>query len=117
MERPEYCRGEIWWASLPEPFGSMPGYRRPVVIISSNKFNRSNISTVLGVILTSNIHLASAPGNVLLLAKKTGLPKDSVANVTQIITVDKSFLTEKAGELSSELMQILEKGLRLVMGL
>jgi mRNA interferase MazF len=117
MEFLEYTRGEIWWATLPEPSGSMPGFRRPVVIISSNGFNRSNIKTILAVILTSNLSLASSRGNVLLPAKKTGLPKDSVANVTQIITIDKAILTDRVGYLSSDLMQKLDQGLRLAMAL
>jgi mRNA interferase MazF len=87
-------RGEIWWASLPEPQGSEPGYRRPVVIIQSDRFNRSQINTVIAVTISSNLRLAQAPGNVLLPHRVSGLAKDSVANVSQVITVDKSFLSE-----------------------
>ncbi len=108
-------RGDIWWASLPEPSGSMPGYRRPIVIVQSDSFNRSRINTVLAVVITSNLRLANAPGNIFLSAGSTGLSKDSVANVSQIITVDKSFLMERVGGLTSEQMQRLEEGLRLVM--
>ena len=110
-------RGEIWWASLPEPAGSMPGYRRPVVIIQSNAFNRSRINTVLAVVITSNLRLANAPGNVYLSAQNTGLPQESVANISQVITVDRAFLTEQIGQLTSRQMQELEEGLRLVLSL
>ena len=82
-------RGEIWWASLPEPVGSEPGYRRPVLIVQSDDFNRSRISTIIAVVITSNTRLAQAPGNVLLTKKLSGLLRDSVANISQIITVDK----------------------------
>jgi len=108
-------RGEIWWATLPEPVGSELGYRRPVLIIQSNDFNRSRISTVIAVVITSNTKLAEAPGNVFLPGNVTGLPKDSVANVSQVITIDKSFLTERVGSLSSEFLQRVETGLRLVL--
>ena len=110
-------RGEVWWATLPEPVGSMPGYRRPLVIIQADSFNRSRINTVIAVVLTSNLNLADAPGNVLLHAQSTGLPKDSVANVSQLITVDRQLLTEQIGRLSARQMQRLEDGLRLVMSL
>jgi mRNA interferase MazF len=82
-------RGEIWWASLPEPLGSEPGFRRPLLIVQSDDFNRSRIRTVVAVVITSNLRLASAPGNVLLLAKETKLPEDSVANLSQIIAVER----------------------------
>ena len=84
-------RGEIWWASLPEPRGSEPGYSRPVLVVQADDFNRSRINTVIAVVITSNIRLAEAPGNVLLSRKATGLPKQSVANVSQLITLDKAF--------------------------
>ncbi len=89
-------RGEIWWASLPEPTGSEPGYRRPVLVVQSDDFNRSRIATVIALVITSNTKLGQAPGNVYLPQKLTGLPRDSVANVPQIITVDKSLLTERS---------------------
>lgn len=95
----------------------MPGYRRPVLIIQADTFNRSRIQTVLAVVLTSNLKLAEAPGNVLLTARATGLPKDSVANVSQIITVDKSLLTEEVGQLVQRDMLRVDAGLRLVMSL
>ena len=110
-------RGEIWWADLPEPLGSEPGYRRPVLIVQSDKFNRSKIATVIAVIITSNIRVAQAPGNVLLPESETGLLKASVANVSQTLTVDKRFLTEKVGEISTRLLNEVEDGLRLVLQL
>jgi mRNA interferase MazF len=108
-------RGEIWWANLPDPVGSEPGYRRPVLIIQDDTFNQSRISTVIVVILTSNIQLAEAPGNVLLPFKATGLPKDCVANVSQIFTVDKRFLVERVGSLPKDLLEEVDEGLRAIL--
>jgi len=110
-------RGEIWWAELPEPAGSEPGYRRPLVILQSNAFNKSNIRTVIAAVITSNLNLADAPGNVLLATKKSKLPQKSVINVSQLITVDKDFLTEKVNRLPVSLMNKLDDGLRLVLKL
>ena len=110
-------RGEIWWASLPEPAGSEPGYRRPIVIVQSDEFNHSLINTVIAVLLTSNLALAEAPGNLLLPARVTGLAKNSVANVSQMLTVDKRFLTERVGKLPPAVMKELEAGVRLVLDL
>ena len=110
-------RGEIWWASLPTPSGSQPGFRRPLLIIQANEFNSSRINTVIAVAITSNLRLAQAPGNVLLPAKTSGLNRDSVANVSQVITVDKSFLTEKIGKLKPQLLEAIDNGLRLAMAL
>jgi mRNA interferase MazF len=110
-------RGEIWWATLPEPVGSEPGFRRPVLVVQSDDFNRSRINTVITVVITSNTRLAEAPGNVFLPRHVTGLPKDSVANVSQVITLDKSFLTERVGVLPSPILQQVETGLRLVLAL
>ncbi len=110
-------RGEIWWASLGKPSGSEPGYRRPLLIIQSNEFNRSRINTVMAAVITSNLRLAKAPGNVLLTDKDTGLKKDSVVNVSQVITVDKAFLTEIIGKLSSQQIEAVNNGLRLAMSL
>ena len=110
-------RGELWWAELPEPVASEPGYRRPVLVVQSDAFNRSRIATVVAVVLTSNLKLAQAPGNVLLPRKSTALAKDSVANVSQVITIDKSFLTEQIGRLPAYLLTEVEDGLRLVMSL
>ena len=110
-------RGELWWAALPAPTGSGPGYRRPVLIVQSNDFNRSRIQTVLAVIITSNLRLAKAPGNVLIRASRSGLPKDSVANVSQLITVDKQLLRRRVKKLSDEILQQVDDGLRLVLSL
>ena len=108
-------RGEIWWISLREPVGSEPGYRRPALVISTDSMNLSAIRTVLTAILTTNLNLANAPGNVFLSASETGLPKDSVVNVSQIVTVDKDFFTEFVGELEFETMLKVADGLRLAM--
>ena len=110
-------RGDIWWANLPEPAGSEPGYRRPIVIIQADTFNQSAIRTVIGVGLTTNLHLADAPGNILLLSRQTGLPKDCVANVSQVITADKSTLTERVGTLSASVLARIEEGLRRILDL
>lgn len=96
---------------------SEPGYRRPVLVIQSDDFNRSRIATVIALVITSNATLAHAPGNVFLPQKVSGLPKDSVANVSQIVTVDKSFLTERVGVLPPSMMEQIEKGLCLVLHL
>lgn len=110
-------RGEIWWAELPDPTASEPGFRRPVVIVQSNAFNRSRIRTIIAVVLTSNLRLAEAPGNVLIAASDSGLPKDSVANVSQVITVDRTSLTERCGRLPGHLIRSIDEGLRLVLSL
>lgn len=108
-------RGEIWWASLPDPAGSGPGFRRPVLVVQKDAFTVSNISTVVVVVITSNLRLAEAPGNVLLPKKSTGLPQDSVANISQIITIDKRFLTERVGDLPRSLYEKIEAGLKLIL--
>jgi mRNA interferase MazF len=110
-------RGDIWWADLPDPVASEPGYRRPLLIIQIDDFNRSRINTVVVVVMTTNLRLAEAPGNVMLKSTQTGLPKDSVANVSQVLTIDKSFLSEKAGKLKKLELLKVEFGLRLVLGL
>ena len=110
-------RGEIWWASLPDPKGSGPGYRRPVLIVQDDEFNRSRISTVIVAVLTSNVALAPAPGNVLLKARRAGLPKDSVVNVSQLITIDKRFLADKVKTLNSPTMAEVDEGLRLILAI
>ena len=110
-------RGEIWWATLRPPTGSEPGRRRPVLIIQSNDFNKSRINTVVIAVLTTNLHLKAAPGNVFLSKRSAKLPKDSVVNVSQVITLDKSFLTEHIGILSSDKMKHVDEGLRLVLDL
>ena len=110
-------RGDIWWAVLRPPAGSDPGYRRPVLIIQCDDFNKSRINTVVVAILTSNLRLQSAPGNVFLSKRSTKLSKDSVTNVSQIVTMDKSFLTERIGRLSIDKMKYVDDGLRLVLNL
>jgi mRNA interferase MazF len=97
------AQGEVWWAGLGEPAGSEPGFRRPVVVVQSDAFNASSLRTVLCVVLTSNVKWGEAPGNVLRSARATGLPKPSVANVSQLVTIDRTALTERAGRLSANL--------------
>ncbi len=108
-------RGEIWWANLPDPGGSEPGYRRPILIVQDDTFTQSRISTVIVVIITSNIQLAAAPGNALLPKGATGLSKDSVANVSQILTVAKTFLVECIGSLPNHLQEEVDDGLRTIL--
>lgn len=110
-------RGEIWWAELQEPVGSGPGYKRPLLIIQSNDFNKSKINTTIAAVITSNIRLAAAPGNVILSSKRSKLPKESVINVSQIITIDKSFLTEKVHTLPNKFMAQVDEGVKLVLKL
>ena len=110
-------RGEVWWATLPAPVASEPGYRRPVLVIQSDEFNRSLIRTVVVVVVTSNLRLAEAPGNVLLPRKEIRLPKRSVANVSQLMTLDRTFLTERIGRVSARQLQEVESGIRLVLSL
>jgi mRNA interferase MazF len=102
-------QGDVYWAALPHPRGSGPGFRHPVVIIQNNDFNRSRIGTVVACVLTSNLERAAAPGNVALRKGEGGLPKRSVVNVSQIATLDRSELLEKLGELSkARVMEILD---------
>ena len=108
-------RGDIRWASLKTPGGSGPGFRRPVLVIQSNEFNRSRINTVIAVAITSNLVLANAPGNVRIPARASGLKKASVVNVSQIITVDRTFLSGRVGVLNSKYLREVEDGLRLVL--
>ena len=110
-------RGEIWWASLPEPRASEPGYRRPVLVVQADEFNRSNITTVLGLAITSNLFVAAAPGNVRLSSRVSGLRKPSVVNVSQMVTIDKRFLVEKVKSLDKESMRRVDDGLRLVLAI
>jgi mRNA interferase MazF len=110
-------RGEIWWAELQEPAGSGPGYKRPLVVIQSNDFNKSRINTIIAVVLTTNMKLADSPGNVMLSKKMTGLPKDSVTNVSQIITIDRYYLSDRVGILPARTMRRIDDGLRLVLSL
>ena len=110
------AQGEVWWAELAEPSGSEPGFRRPVVIVQGDAFNRSRIATIVCVALTINLRWAAAPGNVLLSSRLTGLPKDSVANVSQLITLDRSVLTERVGALPAKKLQLVLLGLDIVLG-
>ena len=110
-------RGDVWWADSGEPGGSEPGDRRPILVVQSDSFNRSRLRTVVAVVLTSNVRLIDAPGNVLLPAKSTGLPKDSVVNVSRIITLDRDFLDERSGRIHGSLLKDVENGLRLVLDL
>ena len=113
----EIQRGEIWWASLPPPAGSGPGYRRPVLVVQDNDFNDSEIRTVVIVVITSNLELSSAPGNVVLRRQETGLPRKSVVNVSQVWTVDKSFLTDRVGVIPPNVLNQVAEGLRLILAL
>ena len=110
-------RGEVWWASLPDPAGSGPGYRRPVLLVQANEFTRSRIQTVVVVVLTSNLRLAEAPGNVRITASRSGLPRDSVANVSRVVTLDKGLLTSRVRKLPEAIVRQVDAGLRLVLAL
>jgi mRNA interferase MazF len=109
-------QGEIWWADLPDPEGSGPGFRRPVVVVQSDALNRSRIATVICVPLTSNLKWALAPGNLRLSARVTGLPKESVANVSLIVTIDKTLLTKRVGKLPASKLELVLSGIGLVLG-
>src|SRR6188474_656068 len=105
-------RGEIWWADLPVPRGSEPGHRRPVLIVQSNQFNESHIQTVIVAAITSNLHLADAPGNIRLRPAESGLTKVSVVNISQLLTLGRQFLIEKTGTLPVAAMNRVAEGLR-----
>lgn len=109
-------QGDVWWADLAVPSGSGPGFRRPVVVVQGNSLNRSQIATVVCVLLTSNLKWAKAPGNVLLSARATGLSKDSVANVSQIISLDKTLLNDHSGRLSQSKISLVLSGIDVVLG-
>ena len=110
-------RGEVWWANLERPFGSEPGYRRPVVIIQSDTFNQSRISTVIIAVITSNMKLADSPGNISLEARTADLTRESVVNVSQLITIDRRRLTERLGQLPPERIAAVDAGLRRILSL
>ena len=109
-------QGEVWWADLDEPAGSGPGVRRPVVIVQGNHLNRSRLATVVCVPLTNNLAWARAPGNVMLSAKVSGLPEDSVANVSQIVAVGKRFLTERTAKLGEKDFAQVITGIDIILG-
>ncbi len=110
-------RGEVWWADLAEPRGSEPGFRRPMLIVQADSFNRSRIRTVVAVALTSKMRLLDAPGNVLVPGEEAGLPRDSVANVSQVVTLDRDYLGERCGTIGSKVMTRVDAGLRLALDL
>ena len=110
------AQGDVCWADLPAPVGSGPGFRRPVVVIQGDALNRSRVATVICVPLTSNLKWAEAPGNVLVPARSSGLSKDSVANVSQIITLDRVLLTERVGRISKKQLELVFSGLDIVLG-
>ena len=109
-------QGEIWWADLSEPIGSAPGFRRPVVIVQGDSLNQSRIATAICVPLTSNLEWKNAPGNVDLPRGTTGLTKDSVANVSQVITIDRQSLTDRIGKLPESKMQLILAGIDIILG-
>lgn len=109
-------QGEVWWADLAEPRGSEPVYRRPVLIVQGDAFNRSSIATVIVAPLTTDLRWAEAPGNVLLKARSTGLPRDSVANVSQIVAIDRAALTDRVGRASPAKVDLVLRGIDVVLG-
>ncbi|HSB11849.1 MAG TPA: type II toxin-antitoxin system PemK/MazF family toxin [Blastocatellia bacterium] len=109
-------QGDIWWADLPDQTGSGPGFRRPVVVVQGDSFNRSRLATVVCVPLTSNTKWAEAPGNVLLSTRLTGLPKESVANVSQIVSLDRTLLTDRLGKLPHTKLGLVLSGIDVVLG-
>ena len=110
------AQGHVYWANLPDPMGSGPGFRRPVVVVQGDALNRSRVRTVVCVPLTSNLGWAEAPGNVILSARVTGLPKDSVANTSQIVTLDRELLTEEVGKLSKRQLELILAGIDIILG-
>jgi mRNA interferase MazF len=110
------AQGDVCWADLPDPVGSGPRFRRPVVVVQGDALNRSRIATAVCIPLTSNLKWADAPGNVFLAARSTGLSKDSVANVSQVVTLDRTLLTERVGRVSRKHLALLFAGLDVVLG-
>jgi mRNA interferase MazF len=110
------AQGDVFWASLPDPTGAGPGFRRPVVVVQGDALNASRLATAVVVPLTSNLRWASAPGNVSLPARRTGLPKDSVANVSQIVALDRGLLTEHVGRVSRGQLSLILAGIDVVLG-
>lgn len=110
-------RNALYWADLGDPSGSRPAKRRPVLVVQSDPYNASRLATVLAAVVTSNTALAAMPGNVFLPADVTGLPRDSVVNVTALVTLNKTDLTDRVGRLPLTLVQEVDRGLRRVLGL
>jgi len=110
-------RGEVWWADLPDPVGSGPGLKRPVLVIQANAFNDSRISTIIVAIVTSNLGLADFPGNVRIGRAESGLPKPSVVNVSQLLTLDRSLLSVRVKMLPTSCLKRIDEGIRLVLAL
>ena len=110
-------KGQIWWANLPDPRRSEPGFKRPVLIIQSDIFNKSNIRTIICAVITTNTKLAKAPGNLLLQKVDSHLPKESVINISQLITIDKSYLRRLVGTLNKRIMKKVDEGLKIVFDL
>jgi len=110
-------RAEIWWAELPTPRASEPGFRRPVLVVQADAFNRSRIATVMVAAISANLRLADAPGNVRLTKRQSKLSRDSVVNVSQVMTLDCSFLSAKVGRLAAAKMEEVDAGLRLALAL
>src|SRR3970040_2043551 len=110
------AQGHVYWASLPDPTGSGPGFRRPVLVVQGDPLNQSRLKTAVCIPFTSNLRWAEAPGNVFLPAQATGLPKDSVANASQIITLDRELLTEEVGKLSKRQVELILTGIDIVLG-
>lgn len=110
------AQGDIFWAALPDPVGSGPGFSRPVVVVQGDAFNASRLATVVVVPLTSNLRWASAPGNVLLKARRTGLSKDSVANVSQVVAIDRTLLAEHVGRVPKPTLELILEGIDVVLG-
>ena len=109
-------QGDVWWAELPAPAGSEPGFRRPVIVVQGDALNRSRLATVVCVPLSSNLRWADAPGNSVLTARVTGLPKDSVANASQLVTLDKSVLSERVGKLPKAKVDLILAGIDVILG-
>jgi mRNA interferase MazF len=109
-------QGEIWWADLPRPVGSEPGFRRPVLVVQGDAFNRSRLNTAVCVVLTSNLRWSNVPGYVTLPARMTGLPRDSVALISQVVTVDLNQLLERVSVLPAPSLELVLAGLDIMLG-
>lgn len=110
------AQGEVWWADLADPVGSEPVFRRPVVVVQGDAFNASSLRTVVCIVLTSNLRWADAPGNVVLTARGTGLARPSVANVSQLVALDRAALTERVGRVSASSLELILAGIDVMLG-